>query len=72
MYPAPAGRPITDTIHPLDRDYFWALSWLEHNSKALTVPGSVAFGASANLLGAGNRALMSEVGELYGQYKTTH
>jgi hypothetical protein len=38
----------------------------------LIVPGSIAFGASANLLSPGNRALMAEVSDLYGQYKAGH
>lgn len=64
LHNVPDGRPFTEPMHRLDRDYFWALSWLEHNSKALTVPGSIAFSASSNLLSPGNRALISEVSEL--------
>jgi hypothetical protein len=46
------------------------LSWLEHNANYLTIPGSIAFGASSNLLTPGNRRLIDEVSDLYAEYKT--
>jgi hypothetical protein len=45
------------------------LSWLEHNSKALTIPGSIAVGATSNLFSPGNQSLVTEVSDLYAQYK---
>jgi hypothetical protein len=53
----------------VDQNNFWALSWLEHNSNFLTVPGSIAFGASSNLMSPGNVGLIDEVSDLYAQYK---
>ncbi|MGD8567006.1 MAG: glycine zipper family protein, partial [Gammaproteobacteria bacterium] len=60
---------ITAPIPRQDRENFWALSWLEHNSKALTIPGSITLGATSNLFSPGNQALVTEVNDLYGQYK---
>lgn len=62
-------RLIIDPVPQQDREAFWALSWLEHNSQALTIPGSIALGGTSNLFSPGNQSLVTDVGDLYGQYK---
>ena len=59
---------ITSPVHPLDRDTFWALSWLEHHDRWLTVPGGVAFEATSNLMSPSNRNLIEKVADLYADY----
>ena len=61
---------ITEAIHPNDRDNFWALSWLEHNANYLTIPGSIAVGATGNLLSPGNVNLINAVSDHYADYKS--
>jgi hypothetical protein len=68
--PPGGGRLITQDVSPQDREAFWALSWLEHNANYLTIPGSIAFGASSNLLSQGNVGLINSMNDLYAQYKT--
>lgn len=52
-----------------DADYFWMLSWLEHNSNSLVVPGSIAAGATSNLLSPGNTALITQISDLYADFR---
>jgi hypothetical protein len=52
------------------REMFWALSWLEQNSNHLVIPGSIAMGASENLLSGGNLALITDVSDHYADYKS--
>ncbi len=61
---------ITEAVHPNDRDNFWALAWLEHNANYLTIPGSIAVGATGNLLSPGNVNLINEVSDHYADYKS--
>jgi len=61
---------ITEAVHPNDRDNFWALAWLEHNANYLTIPGSIAIGATGNLLSPGNVNLINEVSDHYADYKS--
>jgi hypothetical protein len=68
--PPGGGLLITQDVPPQDREAFWALSWLEHNANYLTISGSVAFGASSNLLSQGNVGLINSMNDLYAQYKT--
>ena len=49
---------------------FWMLSWLAENSNYLVTPSSITNGAFGNLLSPGNIALIEEIGDLYGQYKS--
>jgi len=49
---------------------FWALSWLLHNANYLTIPGSIAMGASGNLLSPGNVNLINDISDHYADYKT--
>ena len=60
---------ITSPVHPLDRDTFWALSWLEHHGHWLTVPGGIALGATSNLMSPGNVSLVQQVADLYAKYQ---
>ncbi len=67
---APKNEPfITKNVAQEDIANYWALSWLEHNSNYLTVPGGVAVGATGNLMNAGNIGLIREIGDLYAEYK---
>ncbi|VAW90000.1 hypothetical protein MNBD_GAMMA17-1409 [hydrothermal vent metagenome] len=61
---------ITQPTQPGDMEGFRPLSWLAHNSDLLTIPGSVALGASANLLSPGNVNLINKISDLYAEYKT--
>ncbi len=61
---------ITQPTHSDDAEAFWAFSWLEHNGNYLTIPGSIAAGASGNLLSPGNVNLINEVSDHYADYKT--
>jgi len=61
---------ITQPTHPGDVEGFWALSWLENNANYLTIPGSIAAGATGNLLSPGNINLINEVSDHYADYKT--
>lgn len=60
---------MTAKVTPEDIDNYWALSWLEENSNFLTIPGSIALGANGNLMSPGNIRLLTEVGNLYAEYK---
>jgi LysM repeat protein len=64
------GKSIPTYLSPQDADYLWALSWLEHNSNTLVVPGSVLAGATSNLLSPGNTALINKVSDLYAEFKS--
>lgn len=66
----PRNTPfIIENIALEDTDNFWALSWLEQNSNFLTIPGSIAVGAKGNLMSPGNISLLTEVSDLYADYK---
>ncbi len=52
------------------QEMFWALSWLEQNSNHLVIPGSIAMGASENLLSGGNIGLITDVSDHYADYKS--
>lgn len=65
----PWSQMLSD-IPTQDELDFWMLSWLAENSNYLVVPGSIANGAFGNLLSPGNIALIEEIGDLYGQYKS--
>ncbi len=61
---------ITSKVAAHDADNFWALSWFEQNSNFLTIPGGVALGSNGNLMSPGNRLLISEVADLYAEFKS--
>lgn len=52
-----------------EREQIAALAWLAHNTNWLTIPGSIATGAGSNLLNPGNRQLLTDIGDLYAEYK---
>jgi len=61
---------MTQSIHPLEIESFWVLSWLEHHANYLTIPGSMALGIAGNLLSPGNISLINAVSDHYADYKT--
>lgn len=61
---------MTQSVHPNDMESFWALSWLEHNTNYLTIPGAIATGASGNLFSPGNVSLINDVSDHYADYKS--
>jgi len=67
--PPKAPTFITKNVAKEDLDNYWALSWLEQNANFLTIPGSVAAGATGNLMSPANISLLKEVGDLYAEYK---
>jgi len=68
--PKSPSRFVTTQVNAQDMENFWALSWLEHNSNYLTIPGGIATGASGNLLSGGNIALINTVSDHYADYKS--
>jgi len=60
---------VTKDVAPADTDSYWALSWLEENSNFLTIPGSIVLGAKGNLVSPGNLSLLTDVSDLYADYK---
>jgi len=68
--PSPGKTLISKSVPRHYWDAYWALTWMEHHSNALTIPGSIAFGATSNLFSPGNQSLISEINEIYAQYKT--
>ncbi|MCP3669450.1 MAG: LysM peptidoglycan-binding domain-containing protein [Gammaproteobacteria bacterium] len=63
------GPSMTERVTRQDEDFFWALAWLEHHSPGLVIPGSVATGATSNMLSPGNTGLINDVSDLYADYK---
>jgi len=61
---------ITSKVADYDVESFWALSWLEQNSNLLTIPGGVGLGATGYLMSPGNRQLITEVADLYAEFKS--
>lgn len=60
---------VLKNIAPADNDSYWALSWLEENTNFLTIPGGIALGAKGNLVSPGNLSLLTDVSDLYADYK---
>lgn len=60
---------ITSRVPEENRNDFWALSWIEHKSNYLTIPGGIVLGGKGNLLSPGNLALISEINDYYAEYK---
>lgn len=60
---------LSASVHPTDRNQFWALSWLEHHGNWLTVPGGIALGATENLMSPGNIDLIKKISDLYAEYQ---
>jgi len=67
--PVSGNSPISKNVSPQDAENFWALSWLEQNSNLLTIPGGIALGANGNLMSPANVGLVTEVSDLYAEYK---
>jgi len=65
-----SSLPITKNVSPQNSESFWAFSWLEKNSNLLSIPGGIAFGATGNLLSPANVGLVSDVSDLYAEYKS--
>ena len=65
----PHSHSLPTQITSNDAQYLWALSWLEHNSNSIVIPGSVATGAASNLMSPGNAQLVATVSDLYADYK---
>lgn len=61
---------ISNQIANNHYDDFWLLSWLEHNSNWLTIPGGVAASTATNLLSQGNIALINQVNDYYADYRS--
>ena len=66
----PTPGPITAPVPEHNRYDFWALTWLEHNSNYLTIPGGIALGSKGNLLSPGNLSLITEVNDYYAEFKS--
>ncbi|VAW49526.1 hypothetical protein MNBD_GAMMA04-1068, partial [hydrothermal vent metagenome] len=60
---------ISESVSTANWQDYWLAASLAENSNYLTIPGSVALGASANLLNQGNVNLIHQVDDLYAQYK---
>jgi len=65
-----SSLPITKNVNPQDSERFWVLSWLEKNSNLLSIPGGIAFGATGNLLSPANVGMVTEVSDLYAEFKS--
>lgn len=61
---------VTRRVKSRDMDNFWALSWLANNANYLTIPGSIAAGATVNLASPANVALMTQINDYYADYKS--
>lgn len=52
-----------------EKEQVTALAWLAHNSNWLTVPGGIATGSATAMLNSGNRQLLTDISNLYADYK---
>jgi len=60
---------ISESLPPIERERVTTIAWLSRNTDWLTIPGGVAMGTASGLLGRGNQQLLTDIGDLYADYK---
>jgi len=55
---------------PQDQEALWALAWLEHNANLVTLPGGTLAGSLRHLNNATNTQLITDISDLYAEFKS--